>query len=351
MRTLLAARAALILLAVLLATAMSVGNLAAETKTREITDMIGRKVVVPAEIRKIYSSTPPTTYVLYAIAPDTVAGLNLNMTAEQRRLMRPETANLPVLGGTIGMGRQVNPEEILALKPDIVIAWANSSNDVGRVEARFAKLGLPVVFLNVDKLEDYPAAFKYLGELLGRQERANELASYISGAMSRVAAAVGSVPQDQRIKVYYAESPDGLATECDTSFHVEPVILAAGNIVHRCQQTTHMGMERVSLEQIVGYQPALILSQDRAFAASVADNPNWRNVKAVKDGRIVVVPNKPFNWLDRPPSFMRALGIQWLANMFYPERYPFDLRSETKAFYKLFIGVELSEADVDAVLN
>ena len=127
--------------------------------------------------------------------------------------------------------------------------------------------------------------------------------------------------------------------------------MAHADNVHHCQQSTHQGMEKISLEQIIAYHPQLILALDRTFAAHAASNPAWRNVDAVKAGRIVVVPRTPFNWLDRPPSFMRALGIQWLANMFYPDHYPFDLRAETKAFYKLFVGVDISDAEVDKIVN
>jgi iron complex transport system substrate-binding protein len=110
-------------------------------------------------------------------------------------------------------------------------------------------------------------------------------------------------------------------------------------------------MDKISVEQIVALKPSLILSQDKGFASSAKSSPLWRNVEAVKSGRIVTVPHAPFNWLDRPPSYMRALGVQWLANLFYPARFPLEVKAETKTFYRLFLGVDVSDADVARIME
>jgi iron complex transport system substrate-binding protein len=317
---------------------------------RDVVDMAGRRVSIPISIKKVYSSSPPATYLMYAVAPDLLAGLNFPFRENEKRLLRPEVVRLPVIGGTFGQGRRMNPEAVLAVHPDFVLAWLDRTRDASKIEAEFARTGLPVVFIRLDTLSDYPATLKFLGDLFGRPGRAAEMAGYIDQALKRVSAAVASIPPDRRIRVYYAEGVNGLATECDRSFHVEPVLLAGGDNVHHCEQGSHYGMEKVSLEQIVAYRPSLILAQERRFAEAAA-SPGWRNVEAVKHGRVVYVPRSPFNWIDRPPSFMRALGVQWLANLFYPDRYPLDLGDETRKFYRLFLGVELTAADLDRILN
>ena len=74
-------------------------------------------------------------------------------------------------------------------------------------------------------------------------------------------------------------------------------------------------------------------------------------VKAVREGRVYSVPRWPHNWIDRPPSVMRVLGVQWLAGLFYPTRLPFDRQRHTREFYQRFFGVTLSEADVDRLFQ
>jgi iron complex transport system substrate-binding protein len=318
---------------------------------REIIDMAGRHVTIPDKIAKVYGSSPPVTLLLYALAPEYMVGLNTPYVTTEPKLLRKEIAALPALGSQSGMGRQFNPEEVLSRRPDLVIAWLDRFVDTAKAEASFTKIGLPVVFIQLDTLAEYPAAFRFLGALFDRKDKAEELARYIETAQARVAKAVGDILPAQRLRVYYAEGPDGLATECDKSFHAEPIALAGGDNVRRCEQSTHIGMEKISLEQLIALRPELILAQDRAFAKSVLENANWRNVPAVAQRRVVYVPHAPFNWLDRPPSYMRALGVQWLANLFYPSRYPLDLNAETKTFYKLFLGVEIDNADLARIMN
>ena len=110
-------------------------------------------------------------------------------------------------------------------------------------------------------------------------------------------------------------------------------------------------MEKVSLEQVLGYNPEVIVASDPAFAESVRNDERWKGVRAVADGKIFIVPRSPFNWIDRPPSVMRLMGVQWLAPRFYPERYPVDLRVATREFQRLFFGVLSSDADLDTLLR
>lgn len=318
---------------------------------REIVDMSGRHVTVPDKIARVYGSSPPATLTIYALAPEMMIGLNTPYQVGEKSYMRKEVGGLPALGSQAGFGRMLNPEEVMSRHPDLVIAWLDRFVDSAKAESTFSKMGLPVVFVKLDTLADYPGTFRFLGDLFSKREKAEALAAYVEEAQSRVRRAVGDIPAAEKARVYYAESPDGLATDCDKSFHAEPINLAGADNVYHCEQANHMGMEKIALEQIVAYKPAIILAQDKGFAASVGANPTWRNVPAAKDGKVFYIPHEPFNWLDRPPSYMRALGIQWLANLFYPKRLPFDLKTETKKFYSLFLGVEIDDPDVEHILG
>jgi iron complex transport system substrate-binding protein len=87
-----------------------------------------------------------------------------------------------------------------------------------------------------------------------------------------------------------------------------------------------------------------------AFYRDVWTAPLWQNVKAVKDHAVYEAPQFPFNWIDRPPSANRIIGIKWLANTFYPDRFHDDMRAETRKFYKLFYHRDLTEAELNQLL-
>jgi len=48
---------------------------------------------------------------------------------------------------------------------------------------------------------------------------------------------------------------------------------------------------------------------------------------------------------------MRFLGLKWLVNLIYPEAFKFDMVKETREFYKLFLDLELTDAQIYKILG
>jgi len=328
---------------------------------REITDMAGRTVTIPDTITKVYAAQPYTNVLMYMVAPDLLLGQQpgcLPFRDEDKRFLLPEVARKPVLEVQMGGGEnpQTNIEAILALHPDFALANGGKAADTmkmnpSKLEARFAKIGLPVVYVDVRRISDYPAGIEFLGKLLGREERAKRLSAYAQRVLDEVEKTVAAVPAEKRVKVYYAESADGLATESASSFHADAIRMAGGAIVHQGELKTHVGMEKISLEQVLLYDPEIIISQEPEFKTNLYQDVRWKNVKAVANHRIYTVPRSPFDWIDRPPSVMRIMGVQWLTHLFYPEQYPVDIRARAREFHRLFMGLDLTDADVDQLLK
>ncbi|WP_051379012.1 ABC transporter substrate-binding protein [Derxia gummosa] len=318
---------------------------------REVTDQLGRKVEVPDRVASVYGSAPPLTVLTYALEPGLLAGVNFPFTEADKRWLPARVAGLPVMGGLVGMGRTLDVETLMNVRPDLGLAWNTKFNDRAKTEEVFARAGVPLLFITLDSLADWPAALELVGRATGREARGKALAAEVRAGLDRVSKALAGLPPSALPRVYYAESADGLATECDQSFHVEPIALAGGYNVHRCAPSSHMGMERVSLEQVLAWDPEFIVTQEAAFYSAVKTDPRWAGIRAVREGKVYWVPHSPFNWGDRPPSVMRVLGVQWLASLFHPQRVRLDIRAETKRFYRTVLGIELSDADVSAVLE
>lgn len=319
---------------------------------REIVDLAGRTVSLPERIEKVYSSSPPATYMLYVMDSSLIAGLNNSQTKNETRYLRREYTALPILGGFFGQGMTPNIESILVVKPDLMIASTGRQAAMHeKIEAVASKLRIPVVYVQLDELKDYPEAFLFLGKLLGREERGQVLSEYAGKALAEVERITAAIPDGERPSVYYAEGPDGLSTECDRSRHAALINVAAGRNVYRCEPRDTYGRERISLEQLVVDDPQVILAGERAFFEKVYTDSRWQGISAVKNGRVHLIPSAPFNWFDRPPSFMRLLGAQWLLNLLHPHRFPVDIEQETRRFYRLFLDLELGERDLKEILG
>ena len=319
---------------------------------REIIDMVGRKVVMPTTINKVYAPAPYGSYILYAVDPTLMSGLIFPLKEEDKKYLHKSVRELPVIGGLFGQGQTANIEVLLKTKPDALLMWSDKKSPVNpKMEENMKKLGIPYAYAAAGSLSDYPDVFLFLGRFLNREKRAKKLSDYSRLVLSGVDAAVKKVPEGKRPKVYYAEGVDGLQTECNDSIHVELLKRAGDTDMHRCHTASHMGMEKISLEQIMLQDPDVILVQEKLFFEKVFRDPAWQHVRAVRQARVYLIPHSPFNWFDRPPSFMRILGLQWITNLLYPKEYPLDIVKEAREFYRLFLGVEISEQEMRNIMG
>ncbi|MDY0120795.1 MAG: ABC transporter substrate-binding protein [Sulfurimonas sp.] len=302
--------------------------------------------VINENPQKIFGSSPPMNYLLYAINPQKMVGLNfsahnLNNNANEK-FLKKSFLDLPVIGSFHGSGQGMNVESILKYAPDLILVWEDDYLST-KVSQEIARTQIPSITLPFREIESMAPSILKVAEAIGESERGALLSSYTQERMSFIKELVAPL---KAVRYYYAEGNDGLATECSDSFHVEALNYAGGENVHRCIQSNLRGLERITFETLLGYDPEVIIAQNAMVYKAIETNPLWKHLKAVKNKKVFLVPNTPFHWLDRPPSFMRIVGIEWLASKFYPEHYKTDLLEQIKKFYKLFLDVELSEEDM-----
>lgn len=132
---------------------------------KEITDMAGRKVIVPDKITRVFSMNISATYMIYAIDPDLFAGLNIKLRDPDKVYFRKSFRDLPFVGGARGGGESVNLELILKLKPDVIIVWGKDG-DYEKMADKISDLKIPVVAVDVNGLAIYADTFIFLGKLL-----------------------------------------------------------------------------------------------------------------------------------------------------------------------------------------
>ena len=126
---------------------------------------------------KIYASSPPLLYMLYALDPAKISGTNFEWNDYERPYVNKEVQEQPVVGGFFGQGKIPNIEMLLRLNPDLILVNASSRNTKKMSEV-FGSIKKPMLYLSATKLEDYLDGFEILGEVTGKKERAAQLISY-----------------------------------------------------------------------------------------------------------------------------------------------------------------------------
>jgi iron complex transport system substrate-binding protein len=113
-----------------------------------------------------------------------------------------------------------------------------------------------------------------------------------------------------------------------------------------------MGMTEVSMEQVIRWDPEVILAGDPQFYATVRTDPLWQEITAVKTGRVYLIPRTAFCWFDRPPGINRIVGIPWTARTLYPDLFQdMDLVSLVREYHEIFLHVSLSDDQIHQILN
>lgn len=313
-----------------------------------VVDSAGRSVPVPKRVERSFPAGPPAAIKLYTLAPDTLLGWPRANRADELEFLLPEVGRRPEVGRITGRGNTANLETVLALRPDLIVdSGALRPTFIELADRVQAQTGIPYALLD-GRFAAIPRSYELLGTLTGRTARARELAAYASDVMRTVAARVATVPLEQRPRVYYARGPAGLQTALGGSINIESLDFMGLRLV---SADTPGGLAQVSIEQVLRWDPDLIITIDRDFAATVRDNPLWQGLRAVREGRVHLPPKLPFGWIDFPPGVNRLPGLWWLGKVVFPTLFPENLAGITREFYQRAYGVALSDAQIARVLD
>jgi len=272
----------------------------------------------------------------------------------------PAYANLPVLGGWFGKSSSANLEEIVKIHPGAIVS-AGTMEPLVRASAEkiHENTGLPVVMVD-GSFEKTAASYRFLGNLVGRAARADSLASFaqaiLDGTRSRAKTRALS---GHKPRVYYAEGLAGLETDPGGSSHTELVEWVGAENVAKVPLQQGFGRAPVSFEQLLSWDPDWILvgedhtdsTGDKTWSR-LKSNPKWRLLRAVRENRIVRIPDQPFNWFDRPPAPSRLMGALWLESVLFPKDMPrAKFLQSVRDFFLLFYHRNLSPKDEAELLE
>lgn len=301
-------------------------------------------------VQRVFAAGAPASVLIAVLAPEKLLGWPFRLSPQAAAWLSPTLAGLPHLGRLAGRGSTVSSETLLQLQPDLIV-------DVGTVDATYRsamqrtaeQTGLPCVLLQ-GRFAEHPAQLRDAGRLLGAAERGEHLAARAEALVALAAQARALAAATRPPRVYFGRGSDGLETGLQSSINMEIVEACGGHNV--AAEAGSGGITRVSPEQILAWDPEVILTQDRDFAARVRSDPLWRSVRAVRSGRVHLAPNLPFGWLDGPPGVNRLIGVRWLVERLFPALLAHEppLTTVASAFYREFYGLDADEAAIAALL-
>lgn len=280
----------------------------------------------------VFAAGQPAAILVLALAPERLLGWPRRPAPGALALLPPTVASLPELGALTGGGAPASLERVASLGPALILDYGDVETGYRGVEARIrTRIETPYHLID-GTLARTPQALVEVGRLLGVEVRAARLAGIAEGIVSRWQTRAVTGPS-----FYYARGRDGLETGFAGALATE-VLEGAG---WRNVAVGSRDIGRVSGEQLAAWDPEVLVTLDAGFARAAVSAPLWNRRTTGGARRILLLPELPYGWIDRPPSINRLLGCAWFAG---------GLRSDAAAaemvarFARDFYGTELAVA-------
>ena len=322
-------------------------------KTVKFRDDCGRTVEIPETITKCAPSGAVAQMVLMTIAPKSMVGLSATPSSNQLDYFPEYTWELPTFGQFYGSKANLNMEALIKAQPQVIIdigdKKATHKSDMDKIQKQ---TGIPTIFIETT-LDKMPAAYRTLGKLFGKEKKAEKLASYIENTVNTATKTAAKIPDSKKKSVYYGTGASGLDCNATGSVQADVIdIIGAKNAVYGTDVSDKGGGTQINMEQLYNFDPDIIIvTLDGIYDIIKGGDKSWSELTAVRNGDYYEIPGIPYCWMSAPPSVNRILGIWWLGNLVYPDRYDYNMVDKTIEYYKLFFGYDMSKKEARKMLN
>ncbi|MCK9183046.1 MAG: ABC transporter substrate-binding protein [Fibrobacteraceae bacterium] len=308
---------------------------------RMIIDMAGRKIKIPDSTNRISALHPVPCHMVWRLAPEKLISIDKQFKERFSFLSSNAVKDLFQLPVTAEFHVGVSREQILKIKPDIVISLSKDPN-LDKEQTDFL---VPVVATSKNSLDDYEKSWRFIGELVGNAKEGNELADYWHGVLTKVTSMTSKIPDKKRLKVYFAQS--NINSTVGNRTIMASIIRSAGGInFYDVNPLTAQHEENESIvtpmEEILQWNPDVIITCTGRGRDEILLDPKWATINAVRNKRVYASLN--FERLDGIPCL---LGLVWTATTLYPDIVKLDFEKETKTFFsKIFLNDRITRAQI-----
>lgn len=274
-------------------------------------DDVGREVTLDAAAERVVSLAPSNTEIVCALdACDTLVGVT------DFDDYPPQVADVT----EVVIQTQVDLERLVAAEPDLVLAAGNELTPSAAIE-QIVDLGIPVLVLYPESLEEVYADIALVAQAVGREDEAATLVDELRGRVTEIEAALDGVARPRTLyEVFHAQGTTYTAGE--GSFLASLLEIAGSEPV------TGDAEGVLDPEDLVAADPELVLlgaaSYDPALATpgaaleALRARPGWADLTAVREGNVVPYVD---DIVTTRPGPRIVDGLEALARAIHPDRF------------------------------
>ncbi len=317
-----------------------------------IVDQRGVEVILKDKIERIVTLPMPSPSLLFSVdlSGNRIVGMHpTSMTAVRESILSeiaPEL--LSVSTEFVKSGFETNVEEVLKLKPDVVLQWCNRGEEI---ITPLVNSGIPVIGLKYGNQEDLETWLTIFGKLLDNEKQSQNIIDFHRKSIKEMQNLTMGIPQDKKPRILYLPYGSqlyttGKETYNDFYFNLTGAVNLAGELT---------GWKIVTMEQILVWNPDIIYignftdEMPEDYTDNSFEGQDWSSIKAVKEGRIYKVPLGVYRW--DPPSQESPLMWKWLFKIQHPELADYDLNKSTVEFYEDFYNYSLNSDQLSKIMQ
>ena len=326
--------------------------------TRIIKDQLGFDVELPPakDIKRIaiHKLLPlPSVYAVYkggnvdgliSMPPDSLNAAKNSILAKYA----PDILNVSI---DYYKGGELNMEELLKLKPDVVFYAGGEEERQQFVNAEIPAVGFSTVTPNgPNTIETLNAWISLMEQVFEEGSKVTGITEYAKEAQDEINKRLADIPEDQRKKVlmigHYSSTNFTLGGFSDYWISV-----TGGINVGKGTQGN------VNMEQVYSWAPDIMFISTLSdffpedfYNNTTVEGADWSGVPAVINKQVYKFPLGMHRWW--PPSTDAPLSLWWIAKTTYPEKFEdINMDEKIKEYYKKFYGMDLTDEDVNSILN
>ena len=288
-------------------------------------DKLDRTVHIPLPVRKaVFFQT--YEFIPALSAWNRVAGVGrFAYTNDLIRAAKPDIAQTVPSAGS---GTDVNIEALLKMRPDVVITWTFKPENVRFMEGK----GLNVVAVYPESLAELYEVMQLLGRMFEKEKEIKRIRANMDEMFDTVRKRAARISVDKRKKVLWLGSRQNSVAGGIGATNEMLAMIGGTNPAAEIRQRN----ADVSIERIVRWNPDVVFIWGNAKYGTrdILQNPQWRSVAAVRNGRVYKAPE----WSTWSPRL--APVVLWMAMKTYPEYYrDIDYTATTDRFYRKTFGI------------
>lgn len=289
------------------------------------------------KIRVVTTYKPATDIVLALGAKDKLVGVSDG--GKKDPVMVKLDENWASKLAEVGSKKNgVNIEQIVALKPDVVILYPTKESD--DTVKKLAEHKIKVISINPESISLLKDDIIKVGEAIGESENAKKLVDYYKENTEYVAKKLQGIKDK---KTVYLAGANGMLSTTSGDFYQHEMIEAAGGI--NVSAKLKGGWNDVSVEQLIAWNPEVITSVmycKDGSPAQIMEKKELESIRAIKDKKVYQIPSNITPWDMPQPSSI--LAILWMSKTLYPEEFKdLDMQQAANDFYKKFYGKSFEE--------